>query len=326
MSLTTNPSLIGQLNLSGSDVAGMLKMFSGEVHATYMRKNKIRSFIRSIQMSGPGKSLSFPFLGQASAAYHVRGEDVLDETKSYLNNIEHGERIINLDRPLVAPVFVDQWDEFLLHYDVRAAYAKELGEAMAYKEDQTLLRLLILAAREAATLSATQSTTKAGTVISESNMSTTVATLKTAVLEAMQTLVEKDVPVEEVVVCLKPAQYYMLVNDGALFHGDYGNAGNGNQKDAVIYKAYGFKVLMTNHLPNGTVKTSEAGELNTYSGDFTNTVGVAFHRDAIATVSKTGLSLDVIPKPEKLGTALLAKMIQGHGILRPECAVELKNS
>ena len=323
MSLTTNPSLLGQANLSGTDTALFLKMFSGQVMTTYETACVMSKLVRSATI-GAGKSFQFPAIGRADADYHVRGESIYDVTKNYLNNIEHGERVISVDRPLISSVFTDRWEEMVNHYETASIYAKELGDALARKEDKQLLQLLIKAARDGATLTATQSGSpyldRTGEQLTDANMETTA--LKAHILEAMQILVEKDVPMNELVLALKPAQYYYLMDEGSLINLDYGGAGNGSKAEGTIYKAYGFRVIMTNHMPSGNV-ASFAGELNDYSGDFTDTVAVAFHPSAIGSVKRQGVTIEREYNVERQGDLVVAKVIQGHGILRPECAVEL---
>lgn len=328
MSLTTNPSLLGQANLTGTDTALFLKMFSGQVLTTYETACVMSSLVRSTTI-GSGKSFQFPAIGRAEADYHVRGESIYDVTKNYLNNIEHGERIIYVDRPLISSVFTDRWEEMVNHYETASIYANELGKALARKEDKQLLQLLVKAARAGATLTATQSSftsttiDRTGHTIAAASMDTSASALKAAILEAMEELVEKDVPMNELIVALNPQSYYLLMDQGDLINLDYGGAGNGSRAAGTIYKAYGFKVIMTNHLPNGSNIAAATGELNDYAGDFTNTVAVCFHPSAIGQVKRQGLTVEREYNVERQGDLVVAKVVQGQGILRPECSVEL---
>jgi hypothetical protein len=324
MSLNINPSSVGQINLSGSDTALFLKKFSGMVMATYDAKKVVAPMIRFVTISD-GKTHQFPALGTAEAAYHLKGESLIDISKNYLNNIEAAERTINVDRPLTASVMVDDWDLLINHYDTQAEYSRQLGEALANKQDQTLIRVLIKAARSAATLTSTQSTTRAGLVITEANMDTDEPTLRVALRDAMQSLVEKEVPMNDLVALVRPAQYYLLMDGGHFINADYNTNSNGTRANGMIDKAYGFKIMHTNHLPN-TLISAEPGELNDYAGDFTNTVAVAFHRDAIGGVRRQGVSIESERKIEYQSTLTVAKFIEGYGVLRPECAVELKKT
>lgn len=324
MSLNTNMQNIGQLNLSGSDLALFLKTFSGQILTTFDETNIMEGLINHVTISS-GKTYQFPAVGTAEAVYHVKGENILDVSKNYLNNIEMGERTINVDRPLTASVMVDDWDEMLAHFETRSIYARELGKALAVKKDKTLMQMLVLAARASATLTATQGGTKGGLVLDHADMATVTSTFHDHVLEAMQALVEKDVPMEDLILLVRPAQFYALVKDGTFINADFNPGGNGSKALGFIDKAYGFRVVKSNHIPNSVV-TAETGQLNTYSGDFSKTVAIAFHKDAIGAVRKMGVSLEAERKIEYQGVLTVAKMVEGYGILRPECAVELRTT
>ena len=47
------------------------------------------------------------------------------------------------------------------------------------------------------------------------------------------------------------------------------------------------------------------------------------NKQAIGTVSRQGLIVEPKWMLERLGHLLTARILQGHGILRPECAVEI---
>jgi hypothetical protein len=89
-------------------------------------------------------------------------------------------------------------------------------------------------------------------------------------------------------------------------------------------------LVKTNNLPttdlSGTVVT---GEHNTYYSNFSNIGALVFHESAIGTVQLMGLVTQMTSSDFKVvyqGTLLVAKYALGHGILRPECAVEITNT
>ena len=123
MAASTNPSRIGQANLAGDERALFLKVFSGMVMNTFEKELKTRSrhTIRSI---ANGKSAQFPVMGRAQADYHQVGENILDPTNGLLSNIEHAEKVINIDDKLLSAVAISDVDEAINHYDIRATYAR----------------------------------------------------------------------------------------------------------------------------------------------------------------------------------------------------------
>ena len=51
-----------------------------------------------------------------------------------------------------------------------------------------------------------------------------------------------------------------------------------------------------------------------------------FQRGAIGTVKRKDLTLESTYDPRRMGTLMTARMMVGHNILRPECAVSINKS
>lgn len=321
MAQVTTASLPGQANLAGSDTALLLKMYSGEVLTTFDEKQVFMNLVRSKNV-GAGRSHQFPAIGTADAAYHTRGEDILDPSNGYLSEIESAERTIQVDKILLSSVFVDNWDEKLTHYEYRGEYAKQAGEAIANASDKTVAQVIALAARSGATLTATQDPRKSGTVIEKDDVRNTPSLMIDSMVEAATAFAEKDVPPEDVVFCVRPSMFFALQKQGDLLNVDFGNSGNGSQAMGTIVKGYGFKIIWSNHIPSTTI-AAQAGELNNYAGNFTKTQALAWHRGAVGSVVRQGMVTETERSVRHQGDLLVSKYITGHGILRPECAVEI---
>ena len=144
-------------------------------------------------------------------------------------------------------------------------------------------------------------------------------TLVAKIYEAAQALDEQNVPSEDRVCVVKPAQYYAIVQAladpskpspvGSFVTGD-------------VAMVAGIKIVKSNNLPTGVV-ASESGQNNTYSGDFTSNVALIFHKSAIGTVKLMDLAVESEYEIELQGTIMVAKYAMGHGVLRPEGIVQL---
>lgn len=310
----------GQVNAAGDQRALYLKMFAGEVLGAFAEQNLAmsRTLVRSISS---GKSASFPATWKATAGYHTPGAEITGQAMS--NN----ERIITIDDLLVSSVFLANIDEALSHYDVRSEYSKQAGAALARTMDKNILAVGINAARAAATITpgAGQPATNGGTVITSANAKTVVADLENAILEAAQALDEKDVPEQDRYCFVKPDQYYLLLTSSKLVHMDYASGtGNGNGIiDGKVRRIGGMELVKTNNLPSATVN-AVAGQNNTYSGLFNTTAALCMHRSAVGTVKLVDLAVESDYLVQNQGTLLVAKLAVGHGILRPESAVEVR--
>ena len=80
----------GQINLAGDVKAQYLKVFSGEVFATFSNAN-VMSDKHQVRSISSGKSAQFPVIGTASANYHTPGTEIVGQT------IAGNERVITID-------------------------------------------------------------------------------------------------------------------------------------------------------------------------------------------------------------------------------------
>lgn len=318
----TTASRLGELNLGGGDAKELFyKVFSQEVLTAYDR-HIVTEGLHRVRNITNGKSAGFAVMGTAGASYHTVGDDILDASNGYLNQIAHGEKVINIDDLLVAPVFVSLIDELMNNYEVRGEYAHQLGQALANEFDRNVLQVATLAARASANITGGFG----GSVLTQSDVTglgDTGASIAEAIYEASVVLDEKDIPEMDRVCILRPKEYSMLARDKDIQNGDYGGAQL--YLENRIPHVAGVKILKSNNLPSTNV-TANAGENNTYGGDFSDTVGTVFQKDAIGTVRMLGVGLEDEYSVQHQGTLMVAKTSVGHGILRPECAVELSKA
>jgi len=303
-------SRIGQVNGANATDALFLKLFAGEVITQFEEKNIMMGLHQTRTITN-GKSASFPVMGTASAAYHAVGTEILGGA------VKHAEKIISVDDLLVAPAFISNIDEAKNHYDVRATYTSELGNALANTFDKNALRMVVQAARGSETIT---SSGKAGLQISKANYTTT-ANIIAALFEAAEEMDSKDIPADGRVAVVSPAIYYKMAQDTTIMNKDWGGAGV--YADAKVIRVAGIAIVMSNHLPTGN-QSAVTGENNTYHGDFTKTKAVVFHASAIGTVKLMDLALESEYDIRRQGTLFVAKYAMGSGVLRPECAIELK--
>jgi hypothetical protein len=300
------PSRLGQADASGATDALWLKVFGGEVMvafeetAAFLDKHMIRTI-------SSGKSAQFPALGKTSAAYHTPGNEILG------NVIKHNERVITIDDLLISHVFIANIDEAKNHYDVRSSYSKELGNALSKTFDQNIAQVGVLAARAAATVNGGNG----GSALTNAAMATDGEVLAAQVFAAAQKLDEKDVPEDDRYAFVKPAQYYLTVQTTKTINRDWG--GSGVYADGKVMKVAGVSYVKTNHLPSTDISTGPTA----YQGDFTKTVALVMHKAAVGTVKLLDLKMESEYQISRQGTLMVAKYAMGHGILRPECAVEL---
>lgn len=301
------PSRLGMVNGSGADDALFLKVFGGEVLTTFADTNVFLplTMVRTITS---GKSAQFPVMGKNTAFYHTPGAEING------NQIKHAERVINVDGLLVSPVFIAKIDEAKNHYDVRSQYTRECGASLASQADKTIAQVLVNAARASSIITGNPG----GSKLVKASYATNSDDLSNGIFSIAQIFDEKDVPEQDRYVAVRPAQYYLMVAGTKVLNRDWGGAGS--YMDGKVLKVAGVSIVKSNHIPNSVVTGSAQA---VYDGDFTNTVAVGFHKSAVGTVKLLDLQTEGEWDIRRQGTLIVAKYAMGHGILRPEAAVEL---
>lgn len=322
MAVTNNaaPSRLGQINKAGDADALFLKKYSGEVLTTFLERRIITDQHQIVRTITNGKSAQFPVFGTTSAKYHTPGKSLIEGDNAYLQQIGKNEKVITIDDLLVCPHFIANIDEAKAHYDYRAPYTEQSGEALANHYDQRALQVLVLAARAAATITGGNS----GTVLSKgATVATSGTVLAAAIFEAAQKMDEKNIPSEGRYCVVRPAQYYLLAQTTGVINKDWG--GSGSYAEGTVMKIAGISILKSNHLPSTNI-SAVTGENNTYSGDFSDTTAVVFHKTTMGTVKLMDISSESEYQIERQGTLMVSKVALGMGILRPESSVEISKA
>jgi len=348
-------SAIGQTNGSGgwtgtyaTDTALFLKVFAGEVLTTF-ETNTVMLPLHTVRTISSGKSAQFPVTGTATAGYHIPGQSILLGNQvdgfiaassgasattaatafnsTYLNQIKHAEKVINIDDELISSCFVSNLDEARNHYDVRSIYSTELGRALAKQMDKNLIGLGVLAARASATITGGSGGSALDISAASTRTAVSAAELIAGIYSAAQALDEKDVPADDRYCILEPLFYYKLVQEKSLINKDFSMA-NGDFAGGMVLEAAGVKIVKSNNAAAvfGQNLSGVTGQQNTYTGNFSGTVGLVFHKSAVGTVKLMDLKMETEYSVERRGNLMVAGYAIGHGILRPEAAVELKQA
>lgn len=212
------------------------------------------------------------------------------------------------------------------HYDARAPYSFELGNALAEQWDTYALRVGVLAARASATITGG----KAGVVITDADAATNGLSLLESIVTAARRLDEANLPKAERYAFVSPELYYKLLldatNNPALINLDKDVGGDGSLAKGVVGTIAGIKIVPTNLLPSTNIASAVTGAVNTYHGNFTTTKALVMHKSAIGAVMLKDVMIRGEDDIARLGYSMVASMVSGIGILRPEAAVEIKTS
>lgn len=318
-----NVTRIGQINGNGDVDALFLKQFAGEVLTAFEETNVAleHSMTRTITS---GKSAQFPATGKVGGEYHVPGTEITGL------NLNSAETVITIDDLLISHGFIANIDEAKQHYDLRSIYSTEMGRFLARTMDKHILQVGVLAARATNVVQGEPggSVVLTGDVsVKTGNFATDGDALAAALFVAAEKLDEKDVPEDERVAFVKPAQYYNLVKATNNLNKEWG--GMGSYAEGSILKVAGIQIIKTNHLPSTDMSAETgvaAGTAFKYRGNFADTTALVMHKTAVGTVKLLDMGMESAYDIRRQGHLMVAKYAVGHGILRPQAAVEIRNA
>ena len=321
------PASIGRANAGGSEDALFLKVFAGEVLTSFERASVTQGadMVRTISN---GKSASFPVMGRTTAAYHTPGAEITG------TDVNHNEKVILINDLLVSSAFLSNLEEAKNHWDVRSAYSTEIGRALAFIKDKHILQTIGLASQAAANVSDSGypgGTTITNTDIANATDATSANGFIAALFDAATALDNNYVPKEGRICFLDPTMYYKLSNATNAINVDF--SGQGSIATGQVARIAGIELRPMPHFVKDDVGTSDAdagsatqGGSTPQSVNLTNYEGLVCHPSAVGTVKLLDLAVESEYDIRRQGTLMVAKYAMGHGVLRPEAAVGIKEA
>ena len=324
-----NPVSVGKVNQGaggGAEDALFLKVFAGEVLTSFERASKTEGadMVRSISS---GKSATFPVMGRVGASYHTAGAEITG------SDVNHNEKVITINDLLISSVFLSNIEEAKNHWDVRSAYSQEIGRALAFTKDKHILQTIGQASLASANVA--DSGYGAGATITNTGIaSATDATAANAMIDALfgaaKQLDANYVPSEGRKCFMRLEEYYKLANATNAINVDF--SGRGSIAEGKVVKIAGIELVPVAHFVDSNVNSgvdqgsATAGGSNPQAVNLTNYVALVSHPSAVGTVKLMDLGVEKEYDIRRQGTLMVAKYAMGHGVLRPEAAVGIKEA
>lgn len=284
----------GQQNQAGSISANHLEEFTGVVESTIERKAALKGWIPMRAVKGTSTITNFA-VGESTLQKATPGMPI-DGTGT-----DFAKRTLTVDTVILARAVLPLLETFQTSYDARKEVGMEHGKKIAKFYDQSFFIQAIKAALF------TESTYKGSggagkpaghfggsqQVLAAAGDSLDPAKLYAAVANLFVKMEEKDVDprTDDVMITLKPAEFYTLLQNEQLIDGTY-KTSEGVSIQAHLLKAYGVPVISSNNFPGGS---TIAGHLlgSAYDGDFTKVVAAAFSPRALLAGETIPLTTDV---------------------------------
>ena len=320
-----SPVKFGNANSGNTrDDALFLKVFAGEVITSFDRASKTAGadMVRSISS---GKSATFPVLGRIGASYHAVGTEITG------SDVNANEKVITINDLLISSVFVSNIEEAKSHWDVRSAYSTEMGRALSFQKDKHVLQTIGQASLASASVTGGDATTNVvNTGIASATDSTAANAMIDAIFAAAKELDANYVPSEGRKCFMRLEEYYKLANATNAVNVDF--SGKGSIAEGKVHKIAGIELVPVPHFVSGNVNSgvdqgsATNGGSNPQAVNLTNFVALVSHPSAVGTVKLMDLAVEKEYDIRRQGTLMVAKYSMGHGVLRPEAAVGIKEA
>ena len=301
-----------------------LSVFGGEVMAAF-DLNTLMSDKHEIKQVGGGmKSARFPKTWKATSEYHSPGVELLG------TDIDTTEVIITVDDILVSHTAISDIDEMLSRFDVRGKYSDAMGFELSKVFDKNVFRQLIINSRLSA-----DGPFPAGNNITDASLTNTGTIDGKAWLDAFRQasrdLYNLNIPASERRYGAVNAEVFDAIKYATdangqylLLNRDFGTQASVDQKEENL-KIEDITIFRSRNMPSAN-ETSVTTVHSKYRADFSNVTGVIWTPMGVGTVKVMNIGFEGERDVRRLEDFLVAKMLVGHGKLRPECAMELKTS
>lgn len=313
-------------SLEAEDRALLVEKVTGEIISAFDKEIAMEGKYSKRQLQG-AKSIRFEHVGGIGAYYHNAGEHIK------ASNVAHDKSGITLDRPLVTAFFTDDFQESMLHYDARKEYTKKMGEVLAQKYDRNIQMKFITGAR----LKNVMADQAGGSVIVDTNLASTdlqtkVNAFARAVIEGRKELVKKNV--KGTIFCITdPDTYFEIIENRTLLNKDFGMVGD--YAEGEVFKIGGVPITYHNYIPqvDATALDGASGApinpefYDEYHGiNCEGTIAFLGTMDAVGVLRGGDITTKIWDDHGRMGTWTRASLACGMGVLRPECAVEIRKA
>jgi hypothetical protein len=278
----------GQANQAGAINALHIEEFTGAVEGTIDRKSALKGWVPMRTVKGTSVITNFA-VGESTLQRLVPGGPPPDGTGT-----DFAKRMLAIDTVVMARTVLPLLEVFQTSYDARQEIGREHGKKIAKFYDESFfiqgLKAALLAdsAYRGAGAVGKPSGHFGGSqqVLAAAGDSLDPAKLYAAVANLFVKMEEKDVDprTDDVMIALRPAEFYTLLQNEQLIDGTY-KTSEGTSIQAHLLKAYGVPVMSSTNFPGGRNIVgnflSNAGNGNAYDGDFTKAVALAFSPRAL---------------------------------------------
>lgn len=279
-------------HLSDVDTSLLLDQYGGEVDVQFTKASIMREFVRVRPVRGTDTIVNNR-VGRTQLQALVPG------VRPDATPTGFGKVALIVDTVILARDNRSMLNELQTHFPVRMELAADHGKELGKFFDQAFLIQAIKGSHQAAP-SGLNSAMGAGKAIELAAAGDELDPDKLA--GAIETIIvameEEDIPVDELVVFVRPASYKVLRDNDKLLSHDFNSSGNGDYAKGTIYEIGGARIVKTARIPTGAItnhKLSNANNSNAYdlTAEEADAVAVILHPKSLLAGETIPLTSDI---------------------------------
>jgi hypothetical protein len=280
-------------HLSDVEVSLLLDEYGGEVESQFAKSSMVREFVRVRPVRGTDTIVNNR-VGKTELVALVPG------VRPDANSTGFGKVALTVDTVVLARDNRSMLNEFQTHFDARMELAMDHGKEIGKFFDEAFIIQTIKGSKQAApSFTGHNGAFGAGknTELAAADDELDADKLEAAISAIIVAMEEEDIPVEELVVMVRPTQYNTLLNSNKLISRDYA-AGNGDFAKGIIYEIKGARIVKTSRIPTAAItghKLSNAGNSNAYdlTAEESDAVAVIMHPKSLLAGETIPLTSDI---------------------------------
>lgn len=279
---TFTPTFPNQNLGSGDELALAIEEFTGIVEGTIERQSKAAPFVNIRPVRGTTTIVN-DAIGESTLQVVTPGT-----TPDGTSQNQTARVALTVDTLILARTNIPLLDSFQKNWDFKSEVGREHGKKIAkFTDEAFFIQAAKAAALSGSAFGALPGHAGGSTVtLGSSADAGDPAALLAAISDLFVKFEEKDVSpsVDDVIVALRPAAFYALLDADQIVNGEYITSKGTKLEGVKMLKALGVPVVSSNNVPNTNITSHPLSNLrnsNAYDGDFTKLVAVAFAPNAL---------------------------------------------
>lgn len=287
-------------NLSDLDVDLMIEEYGGEVESQFKKTSIMRQYVRVRPVRGTDTIVNNR-VGRTVLKKLTAGVRPPAETTPF------GKVTLTVDTVVLARDNRSMLNEFQTHFSARQELAQDHGKEIGYFFDQAFIIMGIKGALAAAPVLGDPNDPKAALKQSIGAGKNIVLTnpgdeddpdiLAGAITDIITQMEEEEIPVEELIVFVRPTRFQTLLNNNKLMSRDF-TADNGDYAKGTIHEINGARIVKTARIPNTEIvdhflSNDRNGNAYDITGTQANAAAVILHPKSLLAGETIPLTSDV---------------------------------